>query len=63
MMAFPKPSVFERRHKEFAAALPAFVVCVSIPVWNGEAWGFFFLLILVRVRCMPLTVMLKGFLL
>lgn len=39
-VAFPKPSVFERIHEEFAVALLAFVVFVSIPVWKGEAWGF-----------------------
>lgn len=58
---FPKPSVFERIYKEFAVALLAFVVLVSIPVWKAETWGFF-LIILVQVRCTLLAVMLKCFL-
>lgn len=36
MMAFPKPSVFEMIHNEFAVALLAFVVLASVPVWKGD---------------------------
>lgn len=40
LMAFPKPSVFERIYKEFAVALLAFVVLVSNSVWKRETWFF-----------------------
>lgn len=62
LMAFPKPSGFESIYKEFAVALLAFVVLVSIPVWKRETCFFFFLIILVQVRCTLLAVMLKCFL-
>lgn len=31
-MVFPKPSVFEKLHEEFAGALLPFVILVSMPV-------------------------------
>lgn len=43
MMAFPKPSVFERICKEFAVAELPFVLLVSVPVWEGSTWGFLLL--------------------